>query len=169
MVIQEILHKTINVPHFLQSDDSLCGPACLRMVLAFWGIKKTEQELALACNHTYEKGCQGEDMVSAARQFGFDAFIKNNSDVKELKGYVDLGIPIIVDWFCGDLPEGHSSVVVGVDDENVYMLDPWLDEMRVVTIYDFKRCWFDFRETPITPDNLYVSQIMVILPKFTFH
>lgn len=169
MVIQEISYKTINVPHFLQSDDSLCGPACLRMVLAFWGIKKSEKELAVACNHTYEKGCQGEDMVRAAKQFGFDATIKNGADIKELKSLIDLGIPVIVDWFCGDIPEGHSSVVVGVDEYYVYILDPWIEDMRLVPINDFIRCWFDFRETPITPDNLYVSQIMVITPKFTFH
>lgn len=161
----EIKPTLLDVPHFLQSDDSTCGPASLRMVFAYYGVDRSEQSISQACKHTYELGCQGEDMVCAAEMFGFDAFIKNNSTVRELREYVNRGIPVIVDWFCGDPPEGHSSVVIGVSNKNVYILDPWLEEMRVVAIEDFRRCWFDFRETPITPDNLYVGQIMIITPK----
>lgn len=161
----EIKPTLLDVPHFLQSDDSTCGPASLRMVFAYYGVNRSEKSISQACKHTYELGCQGEDMVCAAEMFGFNAFIKNNSTVKELREYVNRGIPVIVDWFCGDPPEGHSSVVVGVSNKNVYILDPWLEEMRVVAIEDFRRCWFDFRETPITPDNLYVGQIMIITPK----
>jgi len=169
MILEEKLIDYIKVPHFIQSDDSLCGPASLKMVLEYWGIEKSEKEIALACNHTYEYGCQGEDMVIAAKKFGFDALIKNNSNIQELKKYVDLGIPVIIDWFCGDIPDGHSSVVVKVDDKNVYILDPWLEDMRIIKINDFVRCWFDFREVPITPENLYVSQIIVVTPKIPFH
>ena len=88
----------------------------------------------------------------------------NNSTIEELSRLVNAGAPVIVDWFCGDPPEGHSSVVIGVSDTNIYILDPFLEEMRVVAKEDFRRCWFDFYETPITPDNLYVGQIMVLRP-----
>ena len=47
-------------------------------------------------------------------------------------------------------------------------MDPYLEEMRKVTKEDFRRCWFDFYETPITPDNLYVGQIMVLKPNQNF-
>jgi ABC-type bacteriocin/lantibiotic exporter with double-glycine peptidase domain len=168
MISDKVFINTIDVPHFIQSDDSLCGPACLKMVLAYWGFNISEKDLATACNHTYQKGCQDIDMIKAAQSYGFNAFIKNNSDISELKRYVDHKIPVIVDWFCGDLPEGHSSVVVGVDNNNVYMLDPWVEDTRIIPIDDFIRCWFDFRETPISPNNLYVRQIMIITPKFIF-
>jgi ABC-type bacteriocin/lantibiotic exporter with double-glycine peptidase domain len=155
----------VDVPHFMQSDDSTCGPSCLKMVFAYWGVNKSEKEISIACNHTYQLGCQGEDMVEAAKIFGFDAYVKNNSTIDDLKYYLSQNIPVIVDWFCGDIPEGHSSVVIGVDEDKVYILDPYEEDMREVSISDFVRCWFDFRETPITPSNLYVAQIMIVVPK----
>lgn len=165
--IEESKPKLLNVPHILQSDDSTCGPASLRMVFAYYGLELSEKEIAIACEHTYEMGCQGEDMVCAAEYFGFDVFLKNDSTISEIKQYVDRGIPVIVDWFCGDPPEGHSSVVIGVSDTDVYILDPFLEEMRVVSKADFRRCWFDFRTTPISadPNNLYVGQMIVVTPK----
>lgn len=163
--IEETDNELLEVPHYLQSDDSTCGPASLRMVFAYYGVTRSEEVIKEVCAHTYELGCQSEDMVCAAQVFGFNAFIKNNSTISELRSYIRKGIPVIVDWFCGDPPEGHSSVVIGVSNLNVYILDPFLEEMRVVPIQDFRRCWFDFRETPITPENLYVGQIMIITPK----
>jgi len=171
-LIRQVLAETeetdieiLDVPHYLQSDDSTCGPASLRMVFAYWGVSRSEEVIREVCAHTYELGCQSEDMVCAAQVFGFNAFLKNNSTISELRKYISQGIPVIVDWFCGDPPEGHSSVVIGMSNLNVYILDPFLEEMRVVPIQDFRRCWFDFRETPIAPDNLYVGQIMIITPK----
>lgn len=157
--------KLLNVPHYIQSDDSTCGPASLRMIFAYYGKELDEKEIAYACNHSYEYGCQGEDMVCAANHFGFDVFLKNNSTISEIENLIDKKTPVIVDWFCGDPPEGHSSVVIGYDDKNLYILDPYLEDMRIVTKTDFRRCWFDFRETPITPENLYVGQIIVVKPK----
>ena len=159
--------KMLDVPHFIQSDDSTCGPASLRMIFAYYGKDLDEKTIAHACNHSYEYGCQGEDMVCAANHFGFDVFLKNNSTIPEIENFIDKSVPVIVDWFCGDPPEGHSSVVIGYDEKNLFILDPYLEEMRIVSKYDFVRCWFDFKTTPITPspDNLYVGQIIIVRPK----
>lgn len=169
-MIKEIIKESeqpprlLPVPHYLQSDDSTCGPTSLRMVMAFYGLEVSEEDLAIACGHTYELGCRSEDMACAAKSLGFEVLLKNNSTIDEISRLVNAGVPVIVDWFCGDPPEGHSSVVIGVSDKNIYILDPYLEEMRVVAKEDFRRCWFDFYETPITPDNLYVGQIMVLRP-----
>lgn len=163
--VEETPPKLLKVPHYIQSDDSTCGPASLRMVFAYYGKFLSEEDIANICDHTYEMGCKSEDMVCAAEAVGFDVFLKNNSTIDELERLVNSGVPVIVDWFCGDPPEGHSSVVIGVSKDNIYILDPFLEEMRVVSKYDFRRCWFDFYETPITPQNLYVGQIIVIRPK----
>lgn len=156
--------KMLDVPHYLQSDDSTCGPASLRMIFAYYDFFISEKEVATICNHTYELGCRSEDMVCAAETLGFRVYLKNNSTIEEICQLIDAHVPVIVDWFCGDPPEGHSSVVVGYSENNLYILDPFLEEMRVVDKSDFVRCWFDFTETPITIDNLYVGQIIVIRP-----
>ena len=159
--------KILDVPHFIQSDDSTCGPASLKMIFAYYGVDISEKEIAYACNHTYEFGCQGEDMVCAANHFGFEVYLKNNSTIEEIERLIDVNVPVIVDWFCGDPPEGHSSVCIGYSENNLFILDPYIEEMRVVNKSDFVRCWFDFRNIPISPspDNLYVAQIIVLRPR----
>jgi len=162
--LNETPTKILKVPHYLQSDDSTCGPASLRMVFAYYGKFYSEEDIREICDHTYELGCKSEDMVCAAETIGFKVYLKNNSTIDEVIRLIDANVPVIVDWFCGDPPEGHSSVVVGYNDNNLFILDPYLEEMRVVSKYDFRRCWFDFYETPITPENLYVGQIIVVRP-----
>lgn len=167
LIIEEVNEtptKILDVPHFLQSDDSTCGPASLRMVFGYYGTMLSEKDIAEICDHTYELGCKSEDMACAAESLGFKVYMKNNSTIEEVVRLIDANVPVIVDWFCGDPPEGHSSVVIGVSEKNLYILDPYLEEMRVVPKEDFRRCWFDFYETPISPDNLYVGQIMVLRP-----
>ena len=162
--VNETPTKILDVPHYLQSDDSTCGPASLRMVFAYYGQIYSEKDIAEVCDHTYELGCKSEDMACAAESMGFDVYIKNNSSIEEVERLINVNVPVIVDWFCGDPPEGHSSVVIGYNDNNLFILDPYLEQMRVVSKADFTRCWFDFYETPITPTNLYVGQIIVIRP-----
>lgn len=44
--------QNIKVPYFKQENWYTCGPAGLRMVLAYIGIIKTENEVTEACNNT---------------------------------------------------------------------------------------------------------------------
>ena len=152
----------LNVPYFRQSDDSLCGTASLRMVFAYYGHHYTEEEISKLCNHTYEFGCTNEDMKRAAISLGFDCYIKDKAELSDIKEQIKLGNPVIVDWFCGDLPDGHASVVVGIDGKFIYILDPLVEDVREIELEDFYRIWFDFLETPITPLNLTVRQLIVI-------
>jgi len=94
--------KLLEVPHFLQSDDSTCGPASLRMVFGYYGKNMSEKDIAEICDHTYELGCKSEDMACAAEALGFDVYLKNNSTIDEVIKLVDANVPVIVDWFCGD-------------------------------------------------------------------
>ncbi len=56
-----------------------CGPASLKMVLDYYGIDKSEEEVALMCNRD---SCLGTDDVSlkkAAEFYGLKVGIENNS------------------------------------------------------------------------------------------
>jgi len=94
--------KILEVPHYLQSDDSTCGPASLRMIFAYYGKLMSEKDIAEICDHTYEMGCKSEDMACAAESLGFDVYLKNNSTIEEVVRLLDANVPVIVDWFCGD-------------------------------------------------------------------
>jgi len=120
-----------------------CGPASLKMVLDYFGIRKSERELAKLSGTTLARGVEGKNLLKAAEKLGLKGFIKDFSKISDIKKYVQKKkIPVIIDWFSKD--EGHYSVVVSIDKKNIYLQDPEIDRIRKLDIETFKRIWFDF-------------------------
>ena len=136
----------LDIKIFKQSDDSLCGPASIKMILDFYGNSVTESEIAKLCNHTYELGTDDVHMKQACESLGYEVFIKNESTFDDINNFLKKGIPVIVDWFAG----------VKLDVE---------DELRKIRKEDFIRVWFDFRNPYIMNwEEMILRQIFVILP-----
>jgi len=132
----------LKVKPFKQTT-GFCGPASLRMVLGYFGIKKSEKELAKLSGCSKSKGVEAGNLLKVAKKLGLKGFIKDLAKTSDIRKYVlERKIPVIVDWFSVD--EGHYSVVVGVDNKNIYLQDPELGKVRKLKIQDFKRIWFDF-------------------------
>lgn len=60
----------LNVPRFEQENDWFCGPAVLQSVLAYYGINKSQKEIATESNATKKYGSFLSDMVLFARKSG---------------------------------------------------------------------------------------------------
>ena len=132
----------LNIKPFMQKS-GYCGPASLKMILNFYGLNKTEKELAKLTGASKSKGVGAEGILKAAKKLGFKGFYKDFSSFDDIKKYViNKKIPVIVDWFSKD--EGHYSVVVNIGKENIYMQDPELGFIRAMKLSRFKRVWFDF-------------------------
>ncbi|OGZ29930.1 MAG: hypothetical protein A2931_00995 [Candidatus Niyogibacteria bacterium RIFCSPLOWO2_01_FULL_45_48] len=151
-----------------------CGPASLKMVFEYYGLEKGEGELAEACNHNTELGVSAEIMAETARKYGFDAEVKNESDFSEIESWLKNKVPVIVNWFTpgrrdymdSEMPDGHSSVVAGIDDEKIYLQDPEIGGIREIPRKEFLRVWFDFPGAAITkPEDIILRQIIIIRPK----
>lgn len=144
---------------------SACGPASLKMVLGYYGLKKSEKELIKLSSCTKTKGTKASGLLKAASHFGFDGFIRDFSDIKDLKNYVvKKKIPVIVDWFSVD--EGHYSVVVDINKKNIYLQDPEIGRIKSLSINKFKTAWFDF-PSPYLKSNkdLIIRRMIVIKPR----
>jgi len=163
--------KLLKLRKYKQSDDSLCGPASIRIVLSYYGIKASEEEIAKRSKHTYERGTNDTNMKKAVESYGLSCKIKNNSSFEDIKYYLAQEIPLIVDWFTGDAtengtPNGHSSVVAGINDNYIFLLDPWDGKIKKLPKEDFERVWFDWKRTKtIHVNHLIKKQIMVIKKK----
>ena len=151
----------LNVKPYRQKPE-LCGPASLKMVLDFFGIKKEEEELAKMSGYESSKGTKAEEIIKAAKELGFKAFHKDFSEIKDLREYtINKKIPVIVDWFSTD--DGHYSVVVGIDDKNIYMQDPELGNLRTIDVETFKRVWFDFEGNFLESKNQIIIRRMIVV------
>lgn len=151
----------LNVKSYRQKPE-LCGPASLKMVLDFIGIEKTENELAEMTGYIPTKGTKSEGLIKAAKKLGLKVFQKDFAEIEDLKEYViNKKIPVIVDWFSTD--DGHYSVVVDIDDKNIYMQDPELGNLRTMDLEIFKRVWFDFTGNFLdSKDQLIIRRMIVV-------
>jgi predicted double-glycine peptidase len=143
----------------------LCGPASLKMVLNYYGLKVSEKRLARMSGAKKEKGVSYEGLAKAARQLGFKVFTKEKSSLADLERFVKKNIPVIVDWFSED--EGHYSVAVNIDKKNILLMDPGLEKgKREIPVVKFMRVWFDFPGKFIkSPKDLVLRLMLVVLPK----
>lgn len=131
---------------------SFCGPASLKMVLDYYGIEKSEEELARLTNKDANLGISSQDIKRAAESFGFKVEIKNFADFNDIQSWLNKKIPVIVNWFSrgrydydeDEVADGHNSVVVGLDKEYIYLQDPEVGRVRKINRDDFYRVWFDF-------------------------
>jgi len=106
----------------------MCGPASLKIVLDYYGIEKSEKELAKLCRHNKNLGVDDEKIKRVAGSLGFKVKIKNSSNFKDIENWLDKKVPVIVNWFTkgrqeyseSEVSDGHYSVVAGLD-ENTFI------------------------------------------------
>lgn len=148
----------------------MCGPASLKIVLSYYGVDKSEKELAKLCGTDEDLGTDDKAIEKAAKSLGFKVKIKNNSSFKDIEKWLDKDVPVIVNWFTRgrtdytdtDVCDGHYSVVCGIDNKNIYLQDPETGGMRELDKEDFMTVWFDFTGMYIKEDELVIRQIIVI-------
>jgi ABC-type bacteriocin/lantibiotic exporter with double-glycine peptidase domain len=151
----------------------MCGPASLKMVFEYWGIDKSEQQLADLCNTQPDLGTSDQDLKRVAESFGLKVEIKNLSTFEDILYWLDKKVPVIVDWFTRGRPDysdsevsdGHYSVVVGLDTEYIYLQDPEIGALRKLKRVDFLKVWFDFKgETMQSSNDMIIRQLIAIYP-----
>ncbi|MBI5064796.1 C39 family peptidase [Candidatus Woesearchaeota archaeon] len=150
-------------PHIQELKDS-CGPACLKIILDYYGIKKSEKSLIKLCKTTKE-GTSIENLVKAAKKFSLSVFIKKNASIEDLKKHFHQKIPVIVDWFLED--DGHYAIVAKIDKRNIYLQDPSMGKIRKISLKKFNRIWFDFiHEVPTSNKDFILRRMIVIYKKW---
>lgn len=154
--------QMLNIKPHLQYA-GLCGPACLAMVLDYFGVQKSDKELATLCKADPKVGTTAKQLVTGAKKIGFKAFFKDFSSLAEIKKYIDKKIPVIVDWFSGD--DGHYCVVAGVDNKFIYLQDPELNKINKIDLITFERIWFDFEGNKLKrKQDIFIRRLIVIQP-----
>lgn len=165
------MNKHLKVESFQETlNAGMCGPASLKIVFDYYGVNKSEKEIAKLVGTTKILGTDVDGLVRAAKQLGFKVAVKNNSNFTDIEKWLTKGVPPIVDWFTrgrqdysdAAVADGHYAVVCGIDDKYIYLQDPEIGSIRKIKKNDFKRVWFDFSGELIKPDELIIRQIIAI-------
>lgn len=162
------------VPHIRQRTNYSCGAACLSMVLKFYGRKVDEDWLISRTGTTPELGLSPAGIARFLRAARYKHKQQQNMTIGMLSSYVERGWPIIVDYQAWpykpsqtDLGQtwdnGHYSVVVGVRDGRVCLVDPssarqrrWLDADSFIA------SWRDIEEN----DKIYRRWGVAVGPRY---
>lgn len=133
------------VPHLQQPSDGDCLPACAYMVLAYLG-KKTRFWRLRRIMSTKSFGTPFYN-ISRLSQLGFEVHLQARGTLATLHSYLQRDYPCIVSiqtehlsyW---DRNALHAVVVVGMDNDAIYLNDPELPDAPVTVSHgDFDLAW----------------------------
>lgn len=113
----------LRVPYILQEQLHWCGPAALLMVLRFFGVEKTQTELAHLLKTSESDGTEEDMMEAVARDLGFDVQAGSGT-YDEIVGAIEEGSPVIVAFIEPRKEEGHYAVVIDANGDRIKLLDP---------------------------------------------
>lgn len=137
----------LDVPYYRQHRDYTCGPACLRMVLAYYEYEADEVSLTILCG-TNVFGTGLSDLANAAQQLGFRSEHTHCENLAELADTLARNIPpiAIVDavklYNMGEvIPLGHMVVVIAAGASEVVYHDPLINSGLSVSTEIFLRAW----------------------------
>ena len=140
------------VPHFKQSQDGFCLPACARMVLAYLNQPFSEATLAQILG-TRPFGTPISH-INKLRAYQYHIEYRPFSEA-ELKTYLRQDIPLIARVWTSMLTYWHEAtfhvvVVVGYDDEHVFLHDPATVVAPQIVHWDsFLAAWAECDEAAI--------------------
>lgn len=136
--------------------ESYCGPACIRIVAAYFGRNHSEEEIGKLCGTTLEDGTDAHGLIEGAEKLGAMVFATHNGDIADLRYFLhEQHLPVIVAWYSPsrprfrkfkpgvDYPWGHYSVVYHVSRTHVYLMDPDDGKRYRYTISRFKHLWWN--------------------------
>ena len=117
-------HYIESVPLTDQGDKPWCGPGAVVMVLQYWSVDITIEEVGSQIDPE-EDGCSPHEIVEYLTTFDFKIYEFDSMD--ELKNWIDKDHPVIVlQWTDESKRSGHYRVVTGYDNDYgyVYINDP---------------------------------------------
>jgi ABC-type bacteriocin/lantibiotic exporter with double-glycine peptidase domain len=135
------------VPPYKQSRDGRCLPACVRMVLAYFGQERSEDELARLLQ-TRSFGTSA-DRIRLISQLGYAVTFEPGTE-SDLRRHLAHNLPCIIFLKTEALPywkveDSHAVVLVGMTPEIVYLNDPAFDQNpQPVPLQNFLLAWSEF-------------------------
>lgn len=121
--------------------DYTCGPACLRMVLAFSKMKVSETSLAKEMGLRKGDWTSNRVLLRTARMHGLRASVRHGRDLMDIHNELSKGRAVIVNYIEPGHEEGHFAVVVEVTSTDVVMNDPWHGKDFSLPRGEFLRRW----------------------------
>lgn len=135
----------LNLIPYHQEQPYTCLPACIRIVLAYYGQEHTETELVKVCESVPVWGTLPERAITGLEHLGYRALWFENASLERLLSLLEQNWPVIVLLRAPDLPHGragvHAIVIGGIEQGEVIYIDPALGTEARMALYSFLQAW----------------------------
>lgn len=131
----------LNIPYHKQEETYTCAVATLRTIFDFFKVPNNREILMSDLEPDKNSGVPHHKLIEAIKNAGLFAYVNNDSIVDEIKYYLEGGYPVIVNYLNPADNDGHYSVVIGFEDNDLIMNDPWNGEGFKITFKDFEDRW----------------------------
>lgn len=136
----------LNIPFYRQDTGYTCGPTALQMAFSFLGKFKSEKNIAREAGTQSKTGTSHHGMIEAALREKFYCYVNEGSTLDELKYFIKLGHPVIVNYIEPSSDEGHYAVVTGYNNKHITLNDPWNGKDFNISEQSFLARWHDMHE-----------------------
>lgn len=132
----------MKVPFFKQENDWFCGPAVAQSVLATFGVRLTQKEIAKELGTSPFGGTDRADMGRPLRRHGLTAKSYTLGKLSDIRHFLSQGWVVVVNYIEPDEDICHFAVVTRVTDKNVYLVDPWNGPDFSMAAEEFVKRWY---------------------------
>jgi len=129
-----------NVPYFAQEKDYACGPACIRAVLASFGIYETEQKIRNRMRSGPLFGTRHHQFGRICKDLGLFSNTRTNATLHTIERALASNRCVIVN-FLNDEGTSHYAVVNKLTESHIILNDPWKGEKQTLLRKDFEEKW----------------------------
>ncbi len=137
----------LDVPYVRQVKAG-CGAAAIAMVVQYWAIRNPELKDAAAETDRIDdllpasrRGIRGNALKAYLTARGFDAYVFDG-ELKDLRHHFEKGRPVVVCLgLSGSKGPLHYAVVVGLDDEAVWLNDSARGKLVRDPLDRFEAAW----------------------------
>lgn len=163
--IKEIPSKELlkNNYHVYQTFNN-CGPATLSMLLNYYGLAATQDDLGKQLRpfqnpqgDNDDKNVFLKEIGNKAEELGYVSYFRPNGTIDLLKEFVTNDIPVItITWLNEKEDIGHYRIITGFDDTTKFIIqdDSYQGPNKEFSYVDFTYLWQPFN-----------YQYLVIVPK----
>ena len=117
-----------------------CAPTCMAMVLNFWGVKVSKDELWAKVKTPDGKKTHSVTIINYFGLYGFETKVLRTSEYTLLKYFLNKGYPLIVFIECRKFPgNGHFIVLTGYKEKGFKIIDPQFGYSESLTYKKFQK------------------------------
>lgn len=133
-------------PFYMQETDYTCGAACMRMALEWFGMRKTEMQVAMLLGTVLPGGrgivgTRNRNFPELAERLRLDYIVERNSSIKRLAELVERGWIVIVGYYIAQKMEGHYALARRIDSRFIHFWDPWFGPGHKYELREFLKLW----------------------------